>query len=73
MNNLYRRITAILACLVMAGCSAMQGVNVGASIPIGGIGGVGVSKTIGDGQKPAARGRQDQPKPSETEEDETDE
>ncbi len=39
------------------GCSAMEGVNVGASVPIGGIGSVGASTTVGGrsapGQKPA--------------------
>lgn len=31
------------------GCTAMEGVNVGASLPVGGIGRVGANKTIGTG------------------------
>ena len=61
----------ITSVVMLGGCSAMQGVNVGASIPIGGIGGVGVNKTIGSGKDPATpRGRQDQPETSPSEEEE---
>jgi hypothetical protein len=45
-----------------AGCTALDGVNVGANIPIGGPVNVGVNKTIGSqGGTPPA---QTQPRPS---------
>ncbi len=42
----------VLVGAALAGCSAMEGVNVGASIPIGGMVSVGANKTIGS-QAPA--------------------
>ena len=62
----YRVILPILLVASVAGCAAMEGVSVGANIPIGGIVNVGANKTIGEGQAPA----QSQKKPRE-ESDET--
>ena len=49
----YRFILSILLVGSVAGCAAMEGVNVGANIPIGGIVNVGANKTVGEGQAPA--------------------
>ena len=46
------KFALLLLVATLAGCTAMQGVNVGASIPIGGVN-VGVNKTVGDGTPPA--------------------
>ena len=56
----YRLILPILLVASVAGCAAMEGVNVGASMPIGGLISVGANKTI-EGHAPA----QSQKKPSE--------
>lgn len=50
----------VAAMLGMSGCSAMDGVNVGASVPIGGIVNVSANKRLGDSnntssQKPASQ------------------
>lgn len=42
-------VTVALGLASLTACSTLEGVNVGASIPIGGIGGIGVNKTIGNG------------------------
>ncbi len=60
-STAYRLILPILLVASVAGCAAMEGVNVGANIPIGGVINVGANKTIGEGQAPA----QSQKKPSE--------
>ena len=57
----YRRILPILLVASVAGCAAMEGVNVGANIPIGGVINVGANKTLGEGQASA----QSQKKPPE--------
>ena len=51
MNTL--RKSCLILLLPFAGCSAMEGVNIGASVPIGGIVNVGASKTIGEQPSPA--------------------
>lgn len=48
-------LVAVLA-LGGGGCSAMEGVNVGASVPIGGIGSVGASTTVGRKSAPSQSG-----------------
>jgi hypothetical protein len=62
-------ILPIVLVVSVAGCAAMEGVNVGANIPIGGIINVGASKTIGESQAPS----QTQKKPSETSDEKTSE
>lgn len=61
-------ILTLTLLIAMGGCTAFEGVNVGANIPIGGIGGVGVNKTIGQGQNPAPQPpvQGDPPAPEET-------
>ena len=59
-------ILSIVLAGALSGCAAMEGVNVGASIPIGGIAGVGVNKTIG--QSPPAPSSQTKPQEQETSE-----
>ena len=49
----YRWILPVLLVASTAACAALEGVNVGANIPIGGIVNVGASKTIGENQAPA--------------------
>ena len=44
-------ITALAMMFLLSGCAQLPGVNVGASIPIGGIGSVGASTTVGDGPR----------------------
>lgn len=39
--------------LGLSGCSNLPGVNVGASVPIGGIGSIGVGTTVGEGKRGA--------------------
>jgi hypothetical protein len=51
----YRWIFSVFLTLSLAGCAAMDGVNVGANIPIGGVINVGANKTIGSGQAPAQK------------------
>lgn len=65
----WRLIWPIVAVAAFAGCTAMEGVNVGANIPIGGIVSVGANKTIGDARSPAPS----QKKPAEKSEDSTSE
>ncbi len=60
---------AVLA-LLLSGCEAMQGVNVGASVPIGGVVKVGANKTIGDGNKQTQPANKSAEKSSGNEEDE---
>ena len=60
----YRLIWPILLVASVAGCAAMEGVNVGANIPIGGVN-VGANKTIGEGQAPAKREKKPREKPDE--------
>jgi len=55
-------LLAFLLVSVGAGCESMQGVNVGASVPIGGVVGVGVSKTVG--QSSGQEKRTQKPKPA---------
>ncbi len=57
--------------VALAGCSNLQGVNVGASIPIGGVIDVGVNTTVGDGTPSAPRGPSRAPDP-EADDDEAD-
>lgn len=57
-------IWPILLVASLGGCAAMEGVNVGANIPIGGIVSVGANKTIGS-QGPAPS----QKKPAEKSDD----
>lgn len=38
----------LVAAGLLAGCSAMEGVNVGVNVPIGGVVNVGANKTIGE-------------------------
>ncbi len=54
----------------LGGCSAMQGVNVGASVPIGGLVNVGANTTIGDGKKTTPQPKQEE---GEKEDEETSE
>ena len=56
------KLSAIIvaAMLGMGGCTAMEGVNVGASVPIGGIVNVSANKRLGDSnntssQKPSSQ------------------
>lgn len=49
-----------LLLLGLSGCAAMEGVNVGASVPIGGIVNVGANKTIGQ-NKPTNTNKNPQP------------
>lgn len=49
----YRLLLPILLVASVTGCAAMEGVNVGANIPLGGIVNVGANKTIGDSPAPA--------------------
>lgn len=68
--RLFRSILPIFIAGSVAGCAAMEGVNVGANVPLGGIVNVGVNKTIGDGQSTT----QKQNKPGEvTQESESEE
>lgn len=62
-------ILPIVLVVSVAGCAAMEGVNVGANIPIGGIINVGASKTIGESKAPSRT----QKKPSETSDEKTSE
>ncbi len=62
----YRLILPILLVASVAGCAAMEGVNVGANIPIGGIINVGANKTIGEGQAPAQSQKKPREKSDET-------
>ncbi len=61
----YRLILPILLVASVAGCASMEGVNVGANIPIGGVN-VGANKTIGEGQAPAQRQKKPREQPDET-------
>ncbi|MFK7915731.1 MAG: hypothetical protein AB8B93_17575 [Pseudomonadales bacterium] len=60
-----RTIAALTLLIAIGGCTAFEGVNVGANIPIGGIGGVGVNKTIGQGQRTQAPTASTEPQASE--------
>ena len=63
---------ALILSGTLAGCAAMEGVTVGANVPLGGIVNVGASKTVGDGtssQPPA--GRQAPPRTPEENSDES--
>ncbi len=62
----YRLILPILLVASVAGCAAMEGVNVGANIPIGGVINVGANKTIGEGQAPAQSRKKPREKSDET-------
>ena len=69
-HRLSRLILPVFVAASVAGCAAMEGVNVGANVPLGGIVNVGVNKTIGDGQSTT----QKQNKPGEvTQENESEE
>lgn len=48
-----RLLWPLLVVAGFAGCTVMEGVNVGAAVPIGGIGSVGANTTIGRGRAPA--------------------
>ena len=67
-----RFILPILLAASVAGCAAMEGVNVGANMPIGGIVNVGANKTIGDGQAPAQSQKRPREEPDETAPEEED-
>ena len=41
-----KQVFVALFSLLVAGCSTLEGVNVGAHVPIGGVVGVGVSTTV---------------------------
>ena len=69
LNSLHRLILPILFVASTMGCAAMEGVNVGANIPLGGIVNVGASKTIGESPAPAPK----QKKPPEKSEESSDE
>ena len=60
------RMLPIAVLSMLAGCSAMEGVNVGVNVPIGGVVNVGANKTIGE--QPA--GNQNTPKKAEPEKEE---
>ena len=64
VKRLHKLLPVVLLCMMaglQGGCAAMKGVNVGASIPIGGVVGVGVNKTIGDGQSKTPQKQQKPP------------
>jgi hypothetical protein len=71
-TGLYRLVLTAIFAVFVAGCSAMQGVNVGANIPLGGLVNVGASTTIGDGQAPSNQPPSTNP-PVRGESDESDE
>ena len=50
-NLLHALVVVFVTTFVLAACAQLPGVNVGASIPIGGIGSVGASTTVGDGPR----------------------
>lgn len=52
-NGLQRLLLPMLLVISSLGCAALEGINVGANIPIGGVVNVGASKTIGESQAPA--------------------
>ncbi|MFP6816148.1 MAG: hypothetical protein VB949_10835 [Pseudomonadales bacterium] len=62
----HRMIFSILLIASVSGCAAMEGVDVGANIPIGGIISVGAHKTIGDRPAPAPTQKKPLEKPEET-------
>ena len=65
-NGPYRLLLPILLVAFVAGCAAMEGVNVGANVPIGGVINVGANKTIGEGQAPAQSQKKPREKSDET-------
>jgi hypothetical protein len=70
LNNLHRLIFPILFAASTMGCAAMEGVNVGANIPLGGIINVGASKTIGESPAPAPTQKKPPEKSEESSDDE---
>ncbi|MEQ8859077.1 MAG: hypothetical protein RIC56_10540 [Pseudomonadales bacterium] len=67
-------LLALTLPLLLSGCAAMQDVNVGARIPIGGMVDVGMNKTIGRGAPaPAAKKPVERDEPAATKEPAADE
>jgi hypothetical protein len=68
-----RRRLSLPALLIVtvAGCTAMEGVNVGASIPVGVVN-VGANKTLGESRAPAPSRKQPREEADETDPDESD-
>jgi hypothetical protein len=72
-NGQRRLILPILLVVSTMGCAVMEGVNVGANIPIGGIVNVGASKTIGESQAPAPTQKKPREKSDESSAESSDE
>lgn len=65
MHNLLKQLFPFMLVGLLAACSAMEGVNVGVNVPIGGVVNVGANKTIGD--QPASGGSRQSPQAPEDE------
>ena len=51
LSGLWRRVVVCCAvATLLGGCAAMEGVNVGVNVPIGGVVNVGANKRIGENQ-----------------------
>ena len=72
-NVLQRLLLPMLLVTSSLGCAALEGINVGANIPIGGVVNVGASKTIGESQAPAPAQKKPPKKPSESSTESSDE
>jgi len=58
-KNLRNSVLALALTFVIAGCSALEGVNVGTGVNLPGGIGVGANKTIGRGQEPSRSGKKE--------------
>ena len=52
-GSMRRNALTIILATSLGACAAMEGVNLGANIPIGGVINVGANKTIGEQPAPA--------------------
>ncbi len=71
MRPYLTKLLPFAAACLLAGCSAMEGVNVGVNVPIGGVVNVGANKTIGE--QPSSGTTQPKPAPNMGGQDEEDE
>lgn len=70
LDQIIRRAGALaFITIVMSGCSAMDGVNIGANVPLGGIVNVGASTTIDSDRASKPAKKPSKPEPEESEDD----